>query len=71
MKNQKVYMRIPKNSTKAKAIRAKCLDCSENSVEVRECTAVHCPLWPYRFGANPQSSINRLKKYYDVKLLEE
>lgn len=71
MEKRKVYMKIPKNSTKAKAIRAKCLDCSENSTEVRECPALQCPLWPYRFGANPKSSINRLQKYYDVKVLDE
>jgi hypothetical protein len=34
-------------------IRAKCLDCSHNSSEVRKCTAVDCALWPYRMGTNP------------------
>jgi len=33
------------------AIRAKCLDCCGfQAVEVRLCTAVHCPLWPFRMG---------------------
>ena len=35
-------------------IRAKCLDCSAGQQsEVRRCTAVKCPLWPYRMGSNP------------------
>jgi hypothetical protein len=35
-------------------IRAKCLDCCcHQQSEVRRCTAVHCPLWPYRMGTNP------------------
>jgi hypothetical protein len=37
-----------------KAIRAKCLDCCcYQETEVRKCTAVGCPLWPYRMGTNP------------------
>ncbi len=36
-----------------KAIRAKCLDCSQSASEVRRCTAVTCALWPYRMGTNP------------------
>jgi hypothetical protein len=37
-----------------KVIRDKCLDCcAGQSGEVRRCTAVRCPLWPYRMGANP------------------
>jgi hypothetical protein len=35
-------------------IRAKCLDCCCGSEsEVRKCTTVSCPLWPYRMGSNP------------------
>jgi hypothetical protein len=35
-------------------IRAKCLDCCCNQqYEVRKCTTVNCPLWPYRMGTNP------------------
>lgn len=38
----------------AKAIRARCLDCSSGQpAEVRLCTAVTCPSWPFRMGANP------------------
>jgi hypothetical protein len=38
----------------AAAIRAHCLDCcGGSSDEVRKCTAVRCPSWPFRAGANP------------------
>ena len=37
--------------SRAKAIRKKCLDCCcGQQVEVRLCTAVECPLFPYRMG---------------------
>lgn len=37
-----------------KAIREKCLDCCCGStLEVKECTAERCPLFPFRFGKNP------------------
>jgi hypothetical protein len=36
-----------------KAIRAKCLDCCYQETEVRKCTAVGSPAWPYRIGSNP------------------
>jgi hypothetical protein len=40
--------------TPMKAIRAKCMDCSNNQiVEVRECPVTNCPLYPYRMGHNP------------------
>jgi hypothetical protein len=33
------------------AIRAHCLDCCAGSPdEVRKCTAVRCPSWPFRMG---------------------
>ncbi len=35
-------------------IRAKCIDCSAGQLsEVKRCTAVACPSWPYRMGTNP------------------
>ena len=38
----------------AKAIRAKCLECSNfQPSEVRECHLEDCPLYHYRFGKNP------------------
>ncbi len=37
-----------------KAIRAKCIDCCGfQTKEVRLCTAVNCPIHPFRFGKNP------------------
>lgn len=36
------------------AIRARCLDCcADQPSEVRKCTAVKCPSWPFRMGVNP------------------
>ena len=37
-----------------KALRLNCLDCCNGSAqEVRLCTAVDCPSWPFRMGKNP------------------
>lgn len=37
-----------------RALRLKCLDCCNDSAqEVRLCTAVDCPSWPFRTGKNP------------------
>jgi hypothetical protein len=37
-----------------RALRLKCLDCCNDSAqEVRLCTAVDCPSWPFRMGSNP------------------
>jgi len=37
-----------------KAIRAKCIDCFGGSeAEARKCTALACPLWPFRMASNP------------------
>ncbi|WP_199526011.1 hypothetical protein [Rhodosalinus halophilus] len=37
-----------------RALRLKCLDCCNGSTrEVRLCTAVDCPNWPFRMGKNP------------------
>jgi len=37
-----------------RALRLKCLDCcNESAQEVRLCTAVDCPSWPFRMGKNP------------------
>ena len=36
------------------ALRLRCLDCCNGSAqEVRLCTAVDCPSWPFRMGRNP------------------
>ena len=40
--------------TPLKAIRLKCLDCSNNSSgEVKFCPIEDCPLYAFRFGKNP------------------
>lgn len=37
-----------------KAIRAYCINCQGGSASfVRNCTAAHCPLFPFRMGSNP------------------
>jgi hypothetical protein len=37
-----------------KALRARCIDCcAAQPREVRLCTAVACPSWPFRMGSNP------------------
>jgi hypothetical protein len=38
-----------------KLIRGYCLRCVENTAEVRRCTTVLCPFWPYRMGCNPHN----------------
>ena len=41
--------------TPLQAIKAKCMDCSNNQPsEIRFCTVKICPLWPLRFGKNPK-----------------
>ena len=44
--------------TPLKSIRKKCLDCSYyQPKEVRECTIIDCPIYPYRFGRRPTKAI--------------
>ena len=44
--------------TPRKAIRAKCLDCCcGHPSEVRDCTAINCPLYPHRFGKRPKTDV--------------
>ena len=36
------------------ALRLRCIDCSgASAVEVRLCTHVQCPAWPFRMGRSP------------------
>ena len=45
-----------KRITPLKAIRLKCLDCSNGSSnEVKLCPAKKCPLYPFRDGHNPSA----------------
>jgi len=54
-------------TTPIKTIRLKCLDCTAGSrKEVRLCTVVQCPLYPYRFGKRPtQAIVDTIKDYYE------
>ena len=38
-----------------KDIRRYCQRCVENDAEVRRCTTINCPFWPYRMGRNPHN----------------
>ncbi len=55
--------------TPIKAIRKKCLDCSNyQSKEVRLCTVINCAIYPYRFGRRPDKAIvDTLKEFYSEK----
>ena len=45
------------NLTPMKAIRAKCLECSNGQPkEVRGCIITECPLYAFRLGKNPNRS---------------
>lgn len=39
-----------KRLTRVKAIRARCLDCSDGQADVRACPFPECPLYHYRMG---------------------
>ena len=53
--------------TPIKAIRAKCLDCSNGSAyEVKLCPIKRCPLYEFRFGKNPN-----IKREYTDEQREE
>jgi len=40
--------------SRLRALRLHCLDyCNGSAQEVRLCTAVDCPSWPFRMGKNP------------------
>ena len=55
--------------TPLKAIRKKCLDCSYfQPKEVRRCTVINCPIYPYRFGRRPSNSIvDIINEFYSKK----
>ena len=45
---------MSKGTTPIRTIREKCLGCcGYQRQEVKYCTAVSCPLWPYRHGHRP------------------
>jgi len=58
LKDMKLEDKKPVVYTPLKAIRKKCLDCSNNQYkDVKLCPIVRCSLWPYRFGKRPDKSI--------------
>lgn len=67
-KSQNIVMRNVEAPSMARAIKEKCLDCSGGgSAEVRDCTVINCPLFPYRFGKKPKAAIHYLEKHYTVE----
>ncbi len=70
-KEQTVVILDVKTPSMARAIRAKCLNCSGYQwSEVRDCVLTDCPLFPYRFGKGPKAAINSLGKSYTVKVVK-
>lgn len=53
-------------------IRARCLDCCCNQAnEVRKCTSVQCPSWPYRMGKNPWRKVSEAQREQGRRLAEK
>lgn len=56
--------------TPMRAIRAKCLECSNDNVnEVRECPITDCALYPFRFGHNPNIKLSDEEKARRAELV--
>jgi hypothetical protein len=52
-------------------IRAKCIDCcAGQTAEVRKCTAVFCPNWPFRMGFDPWRERRQLTPERRAQLAE-
>ena len=57
--------------TPMKAIRAKCLECSNGSAnEVRLCPIPDCPLYEFRLGKNPNIKKRELTEEQRAELRE-
>ena len=66
-----VEIKVVEKPSMAKAIRAYCIDCGGGvTTSVRDCNLKRCPLFPYRFGKNPQAAIKYLEKTYNVKIIK-
>ena len=51
----------------SKAIREKCLDCCcQDSKEVRRCSAIDCPLHPFRMGTESKTRETNMKEKIEV-----
>ena len=55
--------------TPIKAMRAKCLDCSNGSTkELQLCSVLDCPLYPYCFGKKPTKAIvDTINEFHNKK----
>jgi hypothetical protein len=63
--NQRLATTLEDRRTPAEAIRAKCLDCNLNAHEVRWCPATGCPLWRWRFGSRPETTLRKQPEFLD------
>ena len=71
MAGKQIYLAKVKSPSQLKAIRMKCIDCCGGvGSEVKDCHIVKCPLWPYRFGANPAAAVTAKEPYYDIVLVD-
>jgi hypothetical protein len=56
-----VYLRAMSGKSRAAGVKAKCYDCCcWQLYEPKKCTALACPLWPYRPGRDANSRGTRL-----------
>ena len=55
--------------TPIKAIRQMCKNCTcDQPKEIRLCTIINCPLYPYRMGRRPdKATLDTLKEFYAEK----
>lgn len=68
MTNTNALAEKPRRRTRARAIRAKCLDCCcDSALEVRNCELKRCPLWPYRLGYEVDYNGERKKGRVHIK----
>lgn len=64
-------MDMEKRPSPVRIIRRKCLDCQGRSTAgVRDCPSKECPLWPYRFGADPFRKRRKMGPYQKQQLQE-
>lgn len=61
-----------KNTSPLRAIRLNCLDCMGGSGnEVKLCPSEQCPLYPYRFGKNPNRTKRILSESQKALLVDQ
>ncbi len=57
--------------TPMRAIRKKCLECSNNQwKEVELCPIGYCSLYSYRFGKRPETVARKKSKHAEVNRIE-